>query len=65
MKTTGAAGFSLDAIKVFGNINGTLLLAAALIVLVLLIIIYRSPIFWVIPFFTVVLRSPPRAGSAT
>src|SRR5919112_431288 len=41
VKTTGAAGFSLDAIKVFGNINGTLLLAAALIVLVLLVIIYR------------------------
>jgi putative drug exporter of the RND superfamily len=34
VKTTGAAGFSLDAIKVFGNINGTLLLAAAAIVLV-------------------------------
>src|SRR4051812_45527740 len=46
VKTTGAAGFSLDAIKVFGNINGTLLYVAALIVLVLLIIIYRSPIFW-------------------
>ena len=70
VKTTGAAGFSLDAIKVFGNINGTLLLAAALIVLVLLIIIYRSPIFWVIPFFTVLLaesaarlRVPDRRGA--
>src|SRR4051794_38115397 len=28
VKLTGAAGFSLDAIKVFGNINGTLLLVA-------------------------------------
>ena len=62
MKTTGAAGFSLDAIKVFGNINGTLLLAAALIVLVLLIIIYRSPIFWVIPFFTVLLAESAARG---
>ena len=62
VKTTGAAGFSLDAIKVFGNINGTLLLAAALIVLVLLIIIYRSPIFWVIPFFTVVLAESAARG---
>ena len=39
VKTSGGAGFSLDAIKVFGNINGSLLLAAALIVLVLLIVI--------------------------
>src|SRR4051794_33986935 len=29
VKLTGAAGFSLDAIKVFGNINGTLLFVAA------------------------------------
>jgi RND superfamily putative drug exporter len=62
VKTTGAAGFSLDAIKVFGNINGTLLLAAALIVLVLLVIIYRSPIFWVIPFFTVLLAESAARG---
>ena len=66
VKTSGGAGFSLDAIKVFGNINGSLLLAAALIVLVLLIIIYRSPIFWVIPFFTVAAGGVARrAGSAT
>ena len=26
VKVTGAAGYQLDAIKVFGNINGTLLL---------------------------------------
>ena len=62
VKTTGAAGFSLDAIKVFGNINGTLLGVAALIVLVLLIIIYRSPIFWVIPFFTVLLAESAARG---
>jgi RND superfamily putative drug exporter len=55
VKVTGAAGYSLDAIKVFGNINGSLLLVAALIVLILLIVIYRSPIFWIIPFFTVLL----------
>src|SRR5215217_7965028 len=62
VKLTGGAGFSLDAIKVFGNINGTLLLAAAAIVLVLLIIIYRSPIFWVIPFFTVLLAEGASRG---
>ena len=36
VKLTGAAGFSLDAIKVFSGINGTLLYAAAAIVLILL-----------------------------
>ena len=62
VKVTGAAGYSLDAIKVFGNINGTLLLAAALIVLILLIVIYRSPIFWIIPFFTVLLAEGAARG---
>src|SRR3954453_16062066 len=62
VKVTGAAGYSLDAIKVFGNINGSLLLGAALIVLVLLIAIYRSPIFWVIPFFTVLLAEAASRG---
>ena len=36
-------------------------IAMAAIVLVLLIVIYRSPIFWIIPFFTVLLAAP-RAG---
>jgi putative drug exporter of the RND superfamily len=62
VKVTGPAGFSLDAIKVFGNINGTLLLATGLLVLVLLIIIYRSPIFWAIPFFTVVMAEASSRG---
>ena len=65
VKVTGAAGYSLDAIKVFGNINGSLLLVAALIVLILLIAIYRSPIFWIIPFFTVLLAEARHAGWAT
>ena len=62
VKVTGAAGYSLDAIKVFSNINGSLLLVAALIVLVLLIVIYRSPIFWIIPFFTVLLAEGASRG---
>jgi RND superfamily putative drug exporter len=62
VKLTGAAGFSLDAIKIFGSINGSLLLAAALIVLVLLIAIYRSPIFWAIPFFSVLLAEAASRG---
>ncbi|HEY6889851.1 MAG TPA: MMPL family transporter [Solirubrobacter sp.] len=63
VKLTGAAGFSLDAIKVFSGINGTLLYAAAGIVLVLLIIIYRSPIFWAIPFFSVLLAEGASRGA--
>jgi RND superfamily putative drug exporter len=62
VKVTGAAGYSLDAIKVFASINGSLLLVAALIVLVLLIVIYRSPIFWIIPFFTVLLAEGASRG---
>jgi RND superfamily putative drug exporter len=32
-------------------------------VLVLLILIYRSPVFWVIPFFTVLLAEGASRGS--
>ncbi len=61
-KVTGAAGYGADAIKVFGNINGTLLYATAAIVLILLIGIYRSPVFWAIPFFTVLLAESSARG---
>jgi RND superfamily putative drug exporter len=63
VKVTGAAGYSLDAIKVFGGVNGPLLFSAAGIVLILLIIIYRSPIFWMIPFFAVVLAEGASRGA--
>ncbi|MBA2349893.1 MAG: MMPL family transporter [Solirubrobacterales bacterium] len=49
----GPGGISADAIKVFENINGTLILAAVLLVFVLLILIYRSPIFWFFPLLAV------------
>ena len=62
VKVTGAAGYGADAIKVFGNINGTLLGVTALIVLILLVFIYRSPIFWAIPFFTVLLAESSARG---
>jgi putative drug exporter of the RND superfamily len=66
VEVTGAAGYGADAIKVFGDINGQLLLAAGGLVLILLILIYRSPIFWAIPFFTVLFAEvSSRAGSAT
>jgi RND superfamily putative drug exporter len=63
VKVTGAAGYSLDAIKVFGGVNGPLLFAAAGIVLILLIAIYRSPIFWAIPFFAVLLAEGASRGA--
>lgn len=50
---TGGAGFSADAIEVFGDINSTLLLATASLVFVLLVLIYRSPIFWFLPLLSV------------
>ncbi len=61
-KVTGPAGFSADAIAVFGDINGTLLFATAGLVLLLLVIIYRSPIFWMIPFFSVILAEVSSRG---
>ena len=54
VKITGGAGYAADAIKVFENINGTLLLAALSLVIFLLIVIYRSPIFFLIPLLAVV-----------
>jgi RND superfamily putative drug exporter len=62
VEVTGAAGYGADAIEVFGDINGTLLLAAGGIVLLLLILIYRSPIFWTIPFFTVLFAEASARG---
>ena len=53
VKITGGAGYSADSIKVFENINGTLLLAAFTLVVVLLILIYRSPVFLFIPLAAV------------
>ena len=62
VEVTGAAGYGADAIKVFGDINGTLLLAAGGLVLILLVLIYRSPIFWAIPFFTVLFAEVSSRG---
>jgi putative drug exporter of the RND superfamily len=61
-EVTGPAGFAADAVEVFNDINGTLLLATAALVLILLIVIYRSPIFWAIPFFSVLLAELTTRG---
>ncbi|HWF73086.1 MAG TPA: MMPL family transporter [Solirubrobacteraceae bacterium] len=50
---TGPAGSSYDAGRVFGAINGTLLLVTVALIFVLLVLIYRSPIFWLIPLIAV------------
>lgn len=63
-KVTGGGGFSADAIKVFGGIDGTLLFSTLALVFILLIIIYRSPIFWAIPLFTVVFAEAATRGAA-
>ena len=61
-EVTGPAGFAADAVEVFNDINGTLLFATAALVLLLLIVIYRSPIFWMIPFFSVLLAEITTRG---
>jgi RND superfamily putative drug exporter len=62
VKVTGPAGISADAIKVFQNINGTLLGAAVLLVLILLVAIYRSPFFWFFPLFSVIVAEITSRG---
>ena len=54
-EVTGPAGFSADASEVFEGVNSTLLFATAGLVFVLLVLIYRSPIFWILPLFSVLV----------
>ena len=63
VKVTGSAGFATDAIAVFQQIDGALLLGTALLVLLLLIVIYRSPIFWLLPFLAVLLAEVTTRGA--
>jgi putative drug exporter of the RND superfamily len=62
VEVTGPAGFAADAIEVFDSINGTLLAGTATLVFVLLILIYRSPIFWLIPFLSVIVAEVSSRG---
>jgi putative drug exporter of the RND superfamily len=52
-KVTGPAGFSADAVEVFGSLDTTLLLATAATVAVLLLLTYRSPWLWLVPLVVV------------
>ncbi len=60
---TGGAAFSADLSSVFDGIDGVLLIATATLVLVLLILIYRSPIFWLLPFITVIFAEGASRGA--
>jgi len=62
VQVTGAAGISADLSAVFDGADAKLLFGTALLVLVLLVLIYRSPIFWVIPLFTVLVTEAATRG---
>ncbi len=64
MKVTGGAGFSYDAIKVFGDLNANLLIGAVTLVIVLLILIYRSPILLWLPLIAVLFAELTSRGVA-
>ncbi|HSK17301.1 MAG TPA: MMPL family transporter [Gaiellaceae bacterium] len=59
---TGPAGLSVDAVEVFGSIDGTLLVATTLLILTLLLAIYRSPAIAFVPLFVVALAYAVAAG---
>lgn len=61
---TGPAAFSTDLKNVFAGADTRLLAVTGGLVLLLLILIYRSPIFWLIPFFTVLLAEGASRGMA-
>ncbi|MBG0813079.1 MMPL family transporter [Planomonospora sp. ID82291] len=61
---TGPAGQSADAIEVFGSIDATLLAATSAVVVLVLLVTYRSPLLWLIPFFSAgVALACSRAGN--
>ena len=53
IRVTGGAGFTADAVKVFGDINTKLLLGTVIVVALLLLLSYRSPFLWLVPLLTV------------
>ncbi len=59
---TGPAGFTVDAVDIFGQIDGTLLIASTVLILFLLIIIYRSPLIAVVPLLVVGVAYAIAAG---
>jgi len=62
VQVTGAAGVLTDLSSVFSGADVKLLAGTALLVLVLLVLIYRSPVFWIIPLFTVLVTEGATRG---
>ncbi|UUY03593.1 MMPL family transporter [Svornostia abyssi] len=60
---TGGAAFTADLNGVFEGLDGLLLAVTGTLVLVLLILIYRSPVFWLIPFVTVLFAEGASRGA--
>lgn len=54
VKVSGPAGNRADLETVFDSIEGITFFATAGLILLLLILIYRSPIFWLIPFLVAI-----------
>jgi len=51
----GSGGQAIDSAESFAGLDGRLLVFALLAVIVLLLIIYRSPVLWILPIFSVVV----------
>jgi putative drug exporter of the RND superfamily len=60
---TGPAGYLVDSIDVFQDIDTKLLLVTAVVVAVILIFTYRSPWLWLVPLLSVGLASQTAAGA--
>lgn len=52
---SGPAGITVDAVEVFGAIDGRLLIGTTVLILVLLLLIYRSPIVALVPLVVVAI----------
>jgi RND superfamily putative drug exporter len=52
VRVTGPGGSLADLVKVFGSIDGTLLLVTLGVVMVMLLLTYRSPFLWAVPLLS-------------
>lgn len=62
VKVTGPAGNRADLETVFDSIEGTTFFATAGLILLLLVLIYRSPVFWLIPFVVAICTDSVARG---
>jgi putative drug exporter of the RND superfamily len=60
---TGPAGYLVDSIDAFQDIDTKLLLVTALVVAIILIFTYRSPWLWLVPLLSVGLASQTAAAA--